>query len=242
MDDIFKKTIELVRKNPADFQKTIQSITKKILKNNHPLNIGKVAKRFYKIWPDSRGKKVIVIGWLLSDSAIGTGMPSVPTALAEILTKRLSNADKKLNPANPQEWIQAHIFHQEESKQRLEDAVRAYETENPLKDESDAGTAEQKNLKDIGQNSGKAGEDRPKGTIYNKTALALATLQQHPDWTDEQIAKEVGVNRTTLYDWPDFKKAKEILKQGKNDIPKGSKNGETGDIEAWEKEQDQDEE
>lgn len=142
MDTIFKKTEELVRNNPADFQKTTQSITKKILKNNHPLKKSEVLKRFRKIWPDSKGKKVIVIGWLLSDSAIGTGAPSVPTALAEILTERISNADNNLNPANLQEWIRGTIFHQEESKQRLEDAVRAYETENPLKDES-AGTAVQ---------------------------------------------------------------------------------------------------
>jgi len=142
MDTIFKKTEELVRNNPADFQKTTQSITKKILKNNHPLKKSEVLKRFHKIWPDSKGKKVIVIGWLLSDSAIGTGAPSVPTALAEILTERISNADNNLNPANLQEWIRGTIFHQEESKQRLEDAVRAYETENPLKDES-AGTAVQ---------------------------------------------------------------------------------------------------
>ena len=72
-------------------------------------------------------------------------------------------------------------------------------------------------------------EDKPTGE-----ALALAMLVEHPDWPDTKIAKAVGVNRTTLYDWPNFKKAKEALKQGKKEFPKGSKNGETGNVEAWE--------
>ena len=65
-------------------------------------------------------------------------------------------------------------------------------------------------------------------------ALALAMLVEHPDWPDTKIAKAVGVYRTTLYDWPNFKKAKEALKQDKKELPRGSKNGETGDMEAWE--------
>jgi DNA-binding transcriptional regulator YiaG len=64
--------------------------------------------------------------------------------------------------------------------------------------------------------------------------LALAMLVKHPDWSDTKIAKYIGVSRTTLYDWPNFKKAKDALKQGKTDLPRGSKNAETGDIEAWE--------
>jgi len=166
MDDIFKKTKELVRNNPADFQETTQSIIKKILKNNHPLNIGEVSKRFCKIWPDSKGKEVIEIGRLLSDTAIGTGMPSVPTALAEILTKRLSATDNNPNPANPQEWIRGHIFYQEESEQRLEDAVRAYETKNPLKDEP-AGTAALETP---------TGQDSGKKTDTQKQFLALKSF------------------------------------------------------------------
>lgn len=64
-------------------------------------------------------------------------------------------------------------------------------------------------------------------------AKALALLVGHPDWPNTKIAKSVGVSRTTLYNWPNFKKAKEVLKQGKNNLLKGSKNGETGNIEAW---------
>jgi len=43
-------------------------------------------------------------------------------------------------------------------------------------------------------------------------ARALAMLTDHPDWSDTRIAKAVGVNRTTLYDFPKFKKARALLK------------------------------
>jgi hypothetical protein len=78
----------------------------------------------------------------------------------------------------------------------------------------------------------KAGETQRADGLTGE-ALALAMLVEHPDWSDTKIAKAVGVNRTTLYDWPNFKKAKEALKQGKKELPRGSKNGETGDMEAW---------
>jgi DNA-binding XRE family transcriptional regulator len=87
---------------------------------------------------------------------------------------------------------------------------------NRLRDLSDKEAGETKN------------ENVPTGE-----ALALAMLVKYPDWTDKKIAKAIGVSRTTLYDWPNFRKAKETLKQGKNDLPNGSKDGETGDMEAW---------
>jgi len=148
MDDIFKKTIALVRNNPTDFEEATQTIIQKILLGKPP-TIKRLSCRFRVLLPRYRGKEVIVIGWLLSDTAIGEGRPSVPIAFAKILTKRLNTG---LNSANPQEWIRSDIFHYEESKQRLEDAVRAYETEKPLKDKSAAGTAV------IEQSSGNAGE------------------------------------------------------------------------------------
>ena len=44
-------------------------------------------------------------------------------------------------------------------------------------------------------------------------------LSMHPGWTDTKIAREVGVARTTLYDWPRYKNARALLKAGKNDRP-----------------------
>ncbi len=77
--------------------------------------------------------------------------------------------------------------------------------------------------------------NNPKGELMSKRALALATLIQHPDWTDTQIAEAVGCNRTSLYKMPDFVKARKILKQAKSDIPRGEKNGEDGTVDAWDK-------
>jgi len=79
----------------------------------------------------------------------------------------------------------------------------------------------------------KKAESTQNGYQLTGEAKALALLVEHPDWTDTDIAKAIGVNRTTLYKWGKFKKAKEALKQGKNKYPRGSKNGESGEIEAW---------
>lgn len=67
-------------------------------------------------------------------------------------------------------------------------------------------------------------------------AKAMAILIDHPDWSDTRIAKEAGIYRTTLYGLPKFVKARRLLKeQGKKFLPRGNKDGETGNMEAWEK-------
>ncbi len=50
-----------------------------------------------------------------------------------------------------------------------------------------------------------------------KRAHALALLARHPDWTDMRIAAEVGVNRTTLYRWREYRKAREQAKAAKRE-------------------------
>jgi hypothetical protein len=72
------------------------------------------------------------------------------------------------------------------------------------------------------------------GVSISGEAKALALLVQHPEWTDSQIAKAVGVNRTTLYEWHKFKAAKKARKSGRQETPEGSKDGETGQVESWE--------
>jgi hypothetical protein len=63
---------------------------------------------------------------------------------------------------------------------------------------------------------------------------ALALLAEHPDWTDKRIAQKIGIHRTSLYRYEKFKKVREIQKsEGKKNIPPGSKNPITGDIQAW---------
>ena len=63
------------------------------------------------------------------------------------------------------------------------------------------------------------GEGQSKTVDLSAEARALAMLSMHPGWTDTKIAREVGVARTTLYDWPRYKNARALLKAGKNDRP-----------------------
>ena len=51
-----------------------------------------------------------------------------------------------------------------------------------------------------------------------KEALALAWLTMHPEWTDEQIAAKIGVNRTSLYRFERYKAARSMLKEGRRDF------------------------
>lgn len=73
-----------------------------------------------------------------------------------------------------------------------------------------------------------------KPEIVKKKYVALAILCEHPDWSNTRIAKETGVNRTTLYTFPEVVMARNLLKQGRDNIPRGTKNGKTGDVESWE--------
>jgi len=69
--------------------------------------------------------------------------------------------------------------------------------------------------------------------LMSKAAKALAALAEHPDWTDEQIADAAGCKRTSLYRMKSFKQARRILRGGLEQMPAGTKDGETGDVEAW---------
>lgn len=63
---------------------------------------------------------------------------------------------------------------------------------------------------------------------------AIAVLRKHPDWTDTRIAEEAGINRTTLYKYVTYKYVRQLLKEaGRKELPHGSKDGETGKLEAW---------
>lgn len=67
----------------------------------------------------------------------------------------------------------------------------------------------------------------------SKEALVIATLQDHPDWTDTRIAKEAGCNPKSVYRMKSFVRAKELLKRGRLlSIPRGSKSKD-GAMEAW---------
>lgn len=72
----------------------------------------------------------------------------------------------------------------------------------------------------------------------SKEALALAVLADHPDWSDTKIADAAGCNRTTLYTFRKFMAAREILREGRNNRPRGRKLS-NGTIEAWDNSSDE---
>jgi hypothetical protein len=80
---------------------------------------------------------------------------------------------------------------------------------------------------------GNAG-DTKKQVKLSKEQQALAVLVKHPDWTNKQIADEIGAHEKSLSRWSIFQKAKEAQKTVRKDFPEGSKDGQTGDLEAWE--------
>ena len=77
--------------------------------------------------------------------------------------------------------------------------------------------------------SGSGTPDEP----LSKEAKALAALADHPDWTDRQVAKAAGCQRSSLYRMARFMAAKRILKDGKDLMPEGKKDGKDGAVEAW---------
>jgi hypothetical protein len=70
------------------------------------------------------------------------------------------------------------------------------------------------------------------GDSLSKEARALATLKDHPDWTNAQIAEVAGCHVKTLSKWSLFKDARAAMKEGKYEVPRGTKSQE-GDLEAW---------
>jgi hypothetical protein len=55
---------------------------------------------------------------------------------------------------------------------------------------------------------------RTKYKSEEKKTRALLLLKKYPNWTDTRIAEVVGVNRTTVYNWPEFKLFRASLKAG----------------------------
>jgi hypothetical protein len=91
-----------------------------------------------------------------------------------------------------------------------------------------------------GANEGTTAADIRTGDgVDNLESKALAILVQHPDWGPSKIAEKVGCSRGHLYRMKQFQRARAALKQGKHELPLGSKTLEH-EVEAWDAE-DQDE-
>jgi hypothetical protein len=64
-----------------------------------------------------------------------------------------------------------------------------------------------------------------------KKELAVGMRLLHPDWTEQRIAKAVGVSRQTLYRWPAYDAARKAVIRLRS-LPTGSKDRD-GNMEAW---------
>ena len=70
-------------------------------------------------------------------------------------------------------------------------------------------------------------------TTEENEALAIALLVRHPDWTITRIAKQVGVDRRTLYNWKTFRDTWRVAKAKDTEgMARGCK-GKDGSIEAY---------
>ena len=74
----------------------------------------------------------------------------------------------------------------------------------------------------------------------SKKAKALAVLVEHPDWTDGQIANAAGCHVKSLYRWSEYVAGRELLRKGRENAARGTKDADSRDLEAW-KESDNDE-
>jgi hypothetical protein len=72
----------------------------------------------------------------------------------------------------------------------------------------------------------------PSASGPDKEGLGLALLVKHPDWSNAQIAREVGVHRATVGRWKTFKAARAAQRADRNERPRGAKSSD-GRLEAW---------
>jgi hypothetical protein len=75
------------------------------------------------------------------------------------------------------------------------------------------------------------------GAELSQSDKAFSLRCQHPDWSDKQVAKEAGFSHSqSLYQIDGYKQLTEnqrTLAKRNSNIPRGSKNSETGDMDAW---------
>jgi len=84
---------------------------------------------------------------------------------------------------------------------------------------------------DLAKGTGPNAAPQDSTSKLSPRSAALILLKEHPDWTDTRITKKAGVSRTSVYRWPEYKKLRE-LQRDQRSLPHGSKNKNTGKIEA----------
>ncbi len=76
------------------------------------------------------------------------------------------------------------------------------------------------------QSGGRDEAMKPTRKMHSET-VAMVLLIEHRDWTNVEIAKAAGINRTTLYEFPRFKKLRNLLKEQRH-LPSDRRKGRTG--------------
>jgi hypothetical protein len=74
---------------------------------------------------------------------------------------------------------------------------------------------------------------RKRGDLQHR---ALALLFEHTDWTNKRIAEELDCHPKSLSRFEKFTKARAEIKSGRNELPRGCKDGRSGSIDAWDEE------
>ncbi len=123
--DVFAEVRAIVRANPNSFQETLEFIESHILRSEDPPSPAAIQKAFLELWRDAWGNTLILIAWLLSDTEIKQGGPSVSPVLAGAILDHFEG-DDSADPLTLQEWIMGYIFWPDRSEKRLKNAIDAY--------------------------------------------------------------------------------------------------------------------
>jgi hypothetical protein len=71
-------------------------------------------------------------------------------------------------------------------------------------------------------------------TTLQRKALSLFLRLQHPEWSDERVANEAGYKGPRqLYRMAEYRRLKDAKRDGKGRLPRGTRDAETGRVEAW---------
>jgi hypothetical protein len=76
----------------------------------------------------------------------------------------------------------------------------------------------------------------PKKTRGKLLHHAVALLLEHPDWTNKQLAANLGCNAKSLSRFDRLKEMRRAMAAGRQDRPRGWKDGRTGHVEGWDDE------
>jgi hypothetical protein len=158
---------------------------------------------------------------LESDAGLAQRNAAIASASDADVRRRIEEVDKAVEGLVEMSWLGQVNPDWSRAQFRLRDSLRALEPFAVMP----SATADVPATPAV--------QPSPADTLKGE-AKAVALLVAHPDWSDTDIAKAVPCHRTTLYSWNKFTAARGMLDKGRQSMPRGSKDAETGDVEAWE--------